>query len=173
MSGNVELCCFGMLLAYSLVAVPARGQENQAPPPVRKIPGITALDSHPNACVDCHVNHPEIKVDARFSTLMKEWGERVDPKLLAKAQASSPEGLVLRGKHPISENVLASIPAKCLVCHDKQTTTSPPFARLMHMIHLVGGQENHFLTVYQGECTHCHKLDVTTSQWAIPSAPEK
>ena len=173
MSRNLESCCLGILLAYSLFAVPARGQESQAPLRARKIPGITTLDSYPNACVDCHVNHPEINVDPRFSTLMKEWSERVDPKLLAKAQASAPEGLVLRGKHPTSENVLASIPAKCLVCHDKQSTTSPPFARLMHSIHLVGGEENHFLTVYQGECTHCHKLDVMTGQWAIPSAPGK
>jgi hypothetical protein len=44
---------------------------------------------------------------------------------------------------------------------------------MMHVIHLTGGEENHFLTAYQGECTSCHKLNTTTGQWTTPSAPEK
>lgn len=173
MSRKLVPFCFAMLLAFSFVGVPARGQPNQGTPPARKIPGINAVDSYPNGCVDCHVNHTDIKVDARFSTMLKQWSESVDPKLLAKVQAAAPEGLTLKGKHPTSGNVLTSIPAKCLVCHDKEATRSPPFSRMMHVIHLVGGEENHFLTAYQGECTSCHKLNTTTGQWTTPSAPEK
>jgi hypothetical protein len=43
---------------------------------------------------------------------------------------------------------------------------------MMHKIHLSGGEENRFLTVYQGECTHCHKFNVPTGLWSLPSAPE-
>ncbi len=42
-------------------------------PPARKIPGITAPDTHPGACVDCHIVYKEMNLDARFSTLVKGW----------------------------------------------------------------------------------------------------
>jgi hypothetical protein len=45
-------------------------------------------------------------------------------------------------------------------------------ARMAHPVHLTGGDENHFMTLFQGECTHCHKLDRATGAWSIPSAPE-
>jgi hypothetical protein len=151
----------------------AQDQGMPAPPPARKIPGITATDAHPRACVDCHINYVEMKLDTRFSTLMHQWTEKVEPRLLAKARASAPGGMVLKGKHPEVTGVLESIPAKCLDCHTKGSRTSPPFAELMHGIHLTGGEDNHFLTVFQGECTHCHKLDLSTGRWTMPSAPEK
>ena len=177
MSKKPMLCCFGILLAVSLTAVLAQGQAKEQPkqalPPARKIPGITAPDPHPHACVDCHINYPEMNLDARFSTQMAQWNEKVEPGLLAKAQASAPEGMILQGRHPNVPGVFYDIPASCLVCHRKDSPVSPPFAQMIHSIHLTGGNENHFLTIYQGECTHCHKLDLSTGRWTIPSAPEK
>jgi len=29
------------------------------------------------------------------------------------------------------------------------------------------------MTLFQGECTHCHKLDAMTGKWSMPSGPEK
>jgi hypothetical protein len=50
---------------------------------------------------------------------------------------------------------------------------APPFVCPMHAMHLVGGQDSHFMTFYQGECTHCHKLDQKSGAWSLPSGPEK
>ena len=44
---------------------------------------------------------------------------------------------------------------------------------MIHEIHLTGGDTNHFLTMFQGECTLCHKLDAKSGAWAIPSGPER
>ncbi len=144
-----------------------------APPPPRAIPGLTAEDHFPHACVDCHLNYAEMNMDTRFSTLLKQWSEQVDPKLLAEAKASAPQGLTVTGKHPDATQALADIPNACLQCHDKAANAAPPFSRMIHRIHLTGGKENPFLTVFQGECTHCHKLDQSTGEWSIPSGPEK
>lgn len=174
---KLMLCCLAILLATSLTAVAAQSQVNQPAqptlPPARKIPGITAPDSVPHACVNCHINYPEMNLDARFSTQMARWSEKVEPTLLAKAQASAPQGMILKGKHPKTTGGFNNIPAQCLVCHGKDSRRAPPFARMLHLIHLTGGEENHFLTIYQGECTHCHKLDMSTGRWTLPSAPEK
>ena len=143
-----------------------------APPPARMIPGINGPDPFPNACVSCHVNMPEQKLDARFSTLLKGWNEKVEPALLEKAQAAAPAGVVLKGKHPAATSSLKNIPAGCIKCHGRDSTKAPPFARLVHRIHLTGGDANHYMTLFQGECTHCHKLDAATGAWSIPSAPE-
>jgi hypothetical protein len=148
-------------------------QAPQEPPPARKIPGVTAKDLFPRACVDCHINYVDMNLDTRFSTLLNRWREKPEPGLLAKAEASAPQGMTLKGKHPEAAGALKDIPAKCLACHGKGSKTAPPFANLIHSIHLTGGEENHFLTVFQGECTHCHKLNQKTGHWTIPSAPER
>ena len=163
-------------LTISAAVLSANGQEpeksGQAPPSARKIPGVTTQDAFPRGCVDCHTNHPELNLDARISVLMKGWNTKVEPALLAKAQATAPKGVTLKGKHPPVAFALKNIPEGCLTCHSKKSTSAPPFAQMLHKIHLTGGQENHFLTVYQGECTHCHKLNSSTGQWSLPSSPE-
>jgi hypothetical protein len=165
------------LLCASFATPPAQAQPQghamQTPPPLRKIPGITAPDRYPQGCVDCHINNAEMKLDTRFSTLMNRWSEKVEPGLLAKAQASAPKEMILRGKHPKATSALKDVPAKCLVCHGKTSKIAPPFANMIHTIHLTGGGRNHFLTVFQGECTYCHKLDSSSGHWTLPSAPEK
>ena len=165
-------------LFFSLVvagtATPPAGKEGAPPPPPpRAIPGITAADPFQNACVDCHIARPEIDVDGRFATALASWGEAVRPDLLERAQAAAPRGVTLKGKHPPVQGALADIPRSCLACHGDTSTSAPPFSRLMHSVHLTGGEKNHFLTIFQGECTHCHKLDAVTGALSVPSGPEK
>jgi len=148
----------------------ATAQEAQ-PPALPAIPGITADDHFPAACVSCHVPLPD-GLDARLSALMAQWQVKVDSVLLAKAQAAAPAGLRLEGRHPAASESLQSIPLGCLACHGRNATQAPPFARLMHRIHLAGAEENHFLTMFGGECTYCHKLDPESGAWSIPSVPE-
>ena len=149
------------------------GDDQMKLPPARKIPGLTVEDKFPNGCVDCHINMPDIKKDERISTLMSKWNKKVETKLLKKAQAVASAGATLKGIHPSATVSLKNIPAACTTCHSKTSRTAPPLAALLHTIHLTGGEENHFLTIFQGECTHCHKMNVATGVWTIPSGPEK
>lgn len=168
---------FACLRLVSLSVVLALGfpglvaAQDDAPPPLPAIPGITTEDPFPMACVSCHVVLPD-GMDVRLSTLMREWTTEVGPILLEAAQDASPGSLNLAGRHPEVEASLESIPAACLMCHGRDATLAPPFARLMHRIHLVGGESNHFVTMFQGECTYCHKLDPESGSWSIPSGPE-
>lgn len=163
-----------LVLSCSLIVLIAQGgEEEQSEPAARKIPGITTRDAYPNGCVDCHINHPEINKDPRFSTLLKQWKKKVEPKILTKAQASAPKGVTLKGRHPNAASSLKNIPAGCQTCHSKESKTAPSFSRMMHLLHYTGGEENPFLTEYQGECTHCHKLNPLTGEWFMPSAPAR
>jgi len=164
------------IAAWILIGPPSGlGQEagEAKAPPARKIPGLTAKDEFPKACVSCHINIPERKMDTRFSTLLGQWRVSVEPALLAKAQAAAPAGVTLKGKHPrVPPGALRNIPTACIKCHTPTSKTAPAFARMIHLTHLTGGDENHFLTEFQGECTHCHKLNEKTGAWSIPSAPQ-
>lgn len=161
-----------MWVVLATLASPAAGAAQQAgTPPVRKIPGITADDPFPQACVSCHVVLPDGK-DVRLSTMLKAWTEGVDSSLLARAQSTARAGVTLDGKHPQSATA-TDVPAGCMRCHRPNALMAPPFGPLMHSIHLTGGDKNPFLTVYQGDCTNCHKLDRTTWTWSIPSGNEK
>jgi len=172
MSRSFRLLALIALFLLPLAALISAQGAPQLPPP-RDIPGITVQDDHPRACVDCHVNMPEANLDVRFSTLIDEWTREVPPALLAKAQAAAPQGITLQGRHPaLPAAMFQNVPGACLNCHGAQSQFAPPFRRMLHMIHLTGGAENVFLTVYQGECTHCHKLDQATGTWTIPNGAE-
>jgi hypothetical protein len=123
--------------------------------------------------VDCHVARPDIGVDARFVVLLAGWGDAVRPELLERAQGAAPAGVVLKGRHPAVEGALSDVPRSCLACHGGGSATAPPFSRLMHAVHLAGGEKNHYMTIFQGECTYCHKLNATTGGWTLPSGPER
>ena len=139
---------------------------------VRQIPGITAKDVYPNGCVDCHVAGKG--TDMRISTLIATWTSGVPAPLAAKGRAVAADASKIKGKHPATPNAKANIPQTCLAaCHKRGSTIAPPFAQLMHAIHLVGGSQNRFLSANQGECTHCHKLDQKTAVWKVPSGAEK
>ncbi len=173
--------CFGssallltLLVVGSAMAVRAQTPKPPPLPPARQVPGINAEDQFPGGCVDCHVVQPQFNVDGRLSTQMAALATTVETGLLARAQAAAPAGVTLKGRHPaIPAAMLKNIPNGCMPCHAKTSKTAPPFASLLHSIHLGGGQQNPFMTVFQGECTHCHKLDAKTGGWSIPNGPEK
>ncbi|MFQ5834507.1 MAG: cytochrome c3 family protein [bacterium] len=162
-----------MLLIVGGTAFITFGQEEQ--PKVPEIPGITVEDAKPQGCVDCHRKvSPER--DYRLTVHAEEWTKEVPSELLKKAQAAAPPGVTMKGKHPEIGAVITTIPKDCLTCHSEQTAKTigaPPFVRLLHLIHLVGGEENHFVTNYQGQCTHCHSLNKATGEWTIKSGKEQ
>ena len=137
------------------------------------IPSITTPDRTPHACVDCHANHPEMKMDFRLTTILAEWKNGADPEILEKAKAAAPAGRTLAGKHPDISALVKVIPNDCLMCHSRDSWIAPPFAKLLHAIHLVGGTENHFLARANGTCTSCHKLDEKTGTWHLGSGEER
>jgi len=146
-------------------------QETKETPSPRAIPGVNAPDQFPKGCVSCHKNYPDMKFDARLSTIMSAWNDAVDPKILAKAQAMAPEGVTLKGKHTFKFSAETNIPEACNKCHGKMKS-APPLHQLLHVIHLTGDKDNHFMTMFQGECSHCHKLDQKTGIWNVVSAKE-
>lgn len=104
-------------------------------------PAAAAPDANPQACVSCHVLDKQKSQDHRLSTLLAAWSAgKVDADLLAKSKASSPAGVVLKGKHPAAEDSLEDIPAACLDCHGPDSKKAPSFARLMHLVHLTGAR---------------------------------
>jgi hypothetical protein len=166
------------LLGVALWLAPAtlhqvNATESEAPPQLRDIPGITTADIFPSGCVSCHLNFADRNMDTRISTLLVKWMEKVDPKLLAKAQAAASKGVILVGKHPSATESLADIPLACIECHRNMPQNATLFSQMIHLIHLTGGQGNHYMTLFQGECTHCHKLNPDTGKWVIPSGGEK
>ena len=148
------------LLVTMLVALPTAGN--------------TAVDPYPNGCVSCHVLDKAKGVDHRLSVALQAWtAGKIEPGLLAQSKASAPAGLTLKGKHPAAEDSLEDIPGACLDCHDAGSKKAPPFARLLHLVHLVGGVNNDYVTTFKSDCVHCHKLNVQTGEWSMPSGPEK
>jgi len=165
----IGIFCF---LTATSHAQNAPSQQAQIPP-ARAIPGITAEDQYPRACIDCHINYAAMNRDTRLSTLTAQWAEGVPPELLETARAVAGSNVQLKGVHPhVRDAVLRDIPDSCLSCHEHNARHTPPLARLLHEIHLGGGGEAIFLRVFQGECTHCHKMNKTTGEWRIPSGPE-
>ena len=131
------------VVLFAIAAV--AGVSFAAPPATpRAIPGITAKDAFPQGCVSCHMKVPD--GDMRLSVMLGK----------------------LPKKHPPIN--AKDIPASCRKCH--AAASKKPFAPFVHRIHL-GNDKGLFLSKFQGECTHCHKLDRKTGVWSMPSAPEK
>lgn len=167
----MKKCTFLIAIALGLSVAALAQPHPPEMPPAPKIPGLTVPDAFPNGCVDCHVQRPDM--DVRLSTLMAQWTKGVRPELMEKAHAAAPAGMVLNGKHPVVSGALAGIPSQCLTCHAAGSKKAPEFRRLMHLIHLTGGEKNHYVTLFQAGCTHCHKLDAATGAWKIASGAEK
>ncbi|HSM61756.1 MAG TPA: hypothetical protein VK849_13200 [Longimicrobiales bacterium] len=165
------IVALGVLTATS--PTPVSSQDAPLPPP-REIPGINAEDRFPGGCVDCHIQYPEQNLDERFSTLLALWGQEVEAPLLEKTRASMRPGGTLEEMHPGTKpEVLNDIPRSCIECHSRRSDEAPEISRLVHLVHLVGGADNVFMTVFQGQCTHCHKLDLESGAWTVPSGPER
>lgn len=157
-----------VLIAISYNILTPAPQENQ----LRNIPGLTSADMFPMACVSCHKNYPDMKMDARLTTIFKDLAEKVDPAKLAKYQAAAPEGVTLKGKHPTKTNENTSIPEDCNKCHGKSMKSALPLGQLIHIAHLTGGKDNKYMTMFNGDCTHCHKFDSKMGTWSHPNGKE-
>ena len=165
---QVLSACVGLALAVVTLVAAQAGLHAQAPRPT---PGLTAKDAFPNGCVDCHVAGKE--GDMRLSALVATWQTAVPPALVEKAKAASADPSKIKGQHPAVANAKTNVPQTCTgACHRRGSKLAPPFAQLLHTIHLVGSP-NRFLTVNQGQCTHCHKLDQKTGTWTLPTGNEK
>ena len=159
------------LLGLFVYSLPLRAADGV--PPLPEIPGITTEDHFPNACVDCHVNMPEAGMDFRLSTTIRRWNDAVDPPVLARILDLVPNSADLLGKHPVlPDESFENIPGACMTCHNGALPKAPPFAPMLHAIHLNGGEQNHFIMMFNGSCTNCHKFDKASAKWAIPSGAE-
>lgn len=147
----------GLTVAFAIAAgigLTVFTQQAQVP----QIPGITAEDTHPNGCVDCHKqgNDP-----GRLSTIIAKWAQGVDADILDKVKPAFPASSPPSGKHPDVSSMIASseLPSICLSCHAEGSTSPPELSKLLHLIHFKGQAEsNSFLTTFGGFCTNCHKL---------------
>ena len=158
-------------IAIALLALASKAGEVQ--PSLPAIPGITAEDRFPRACVDCHIVVPASGMDERLSTLLRGMSAQVDPTLLARIRAVLPESMRVMGRHPrLPAPIFRNIPASCLTCHRDAQSALPPLGPMMHAIHLSGASENQYLTLFGGQCTNCHKFNATNGRWSIPSGPE-
>jgi len=152
----------------SLLLVMAAAQVLVPPPGAR----AQAKDAFPNGCVDCHTSTSKAG-DTRLSVHLKEWMNAVPPALLEKTKRSVTDASKIKGKHPAVPKASAGIPQGCMTtCHRRGSTVAPPFATLMHSVHLTGSP-NQFVTQFQGQCTHCHKMDPISGAWRIPGGAEK
>lgn len=142
-------------------------------PKLPEIPGITADDKFPRSCVDCHRVYLVQKADYRLSTILKKWEKELDSKYFEQAKASMSSDVKLKGTHPDVQSLVEVIPDDCLKCHGSQAKKAPPFSKLLHLIHLTGGKDNHYLLHFKGSCMHCHKLDKKTGMWGLGSGKEK
>jgi hypothetical protein len=140
-------------------------------PSLPSIPGLTSEDRFPRACVDCHIVVPDTGMDQRLSTRLRV--EQPNPQMLARIRAVLPQTIRIVGRHPrLPDPSFSNIPAYCLLCHRDSQTSLPPLGAMMHAIHLTGGRENRYLTLFGGACTNCHKFNAANGRWSIPSAPE-
>ncbi len=140
--------------------------------PINPNSGPNISDPFPRGCVDCHVVLPAEQRDVRLSTIMKNLTERVDPRLQTRLTKLVAGKTVLTGQHPNLLGATLDIPAVCLSCHRADSTEGPPFAEMMHLIHLAGGNDNHYISLFNGNCSFCHKFDQHIGTFMVPSHSE-
>lgn len=152
------------------------------------IPGITAADSTPRGCVDCHRPPSASSDDTRLSTRIINWSQAgASDEMMTAARAAWPSSR-LTGQHPYGSEMLSlpnctschpgrtpEQPTTCLFCHDE--TTERPLGPLVHTIHYslnpeVSGTAPEFLTVYGGFCTLCHAHEETTGHMRLKRGAE-
>lgn len=88
-------------------------------------------DEKPEGCVSCHTKVSEEKdysLTAELTAMSDEFGH---PKMDIQG------------------------PEQCQMCHPDGEIS---FDKVAHKIHLTGGEENHFITSYEGSCLQCHAL---------------
>ncbi|MGI6037523.1 MAG: hypothetical protein ACOYD6_04770 [Limnochordia bacterium] len=156
---GVAVLLFGALVAYrdlgpQRMAQPQPiGEEmlpGRSPVTMEGLPGITDADPYPDGCVDCHRKGDAR--DSRLSTIIARLAEE--------------------GRHPdVAERTSTEVlPDSCAPCHGPDA--SLPLAVFSHRDHYQG-DDNVFITRYEGECLHCHSLDREKGMIEIKSGQEK
>lgn len=111
-----------------------------------KLSGITADDSHPNGCVDCHAQRGD--QDLRLGT-----------------------GLKYNPKHPDMTGKVNVVPQDCAMCHQPGEEAGA-LSAISHKAHYKNPTQNKFIMYYQGECLACHRLDMSTGIMKMKNAPK-
>ncbi|MBO8126033.1 MAG: hypothetical protein H0Z38_02220 [Firmicutes bacterium] len=52
----------------------------------------------------------------------------------------------------------------CMKCHKAGKLA---FGPILHKVHYAGGEENHFVSHYEGKCQHCHVVDPATGSISV------
>ena len=113
-------------------------------------------------------------MDVRLSVQMGRWTEHVPETVLERLRPLLAGGAELSGRHPrLPATIYEDIPESCTSCHSGEREAVPALAPMLHALHLTGGADNHFITLFGGACTLCHKLDAETGRWYVPSGPER
>lgn len=151
---------WGLVLAAMLAigsGIAVYTQEEDVP----AIPGVTAEDTHPNGCVDCHRKAGEDQ-DYRLSTAIAEWASEGAPEELIEWSEAAWPNASLSGQHPGVSGFVASqtLPDSCYNCHGEGS--GMPLKPLLHTVHFAGGGDNHFVSGYDGRCLHCHAMNTDT-----------
>ena len=98
------------------------------------LPAEETADAFPDGCVSCHVDRTGT-IDMRLHVLLREIG------------------------HPDVSRV-RRVPRDCLRCHrPDEDSDDPPLSALVHEIHYDIPTANSFVTIYEGECGRCHRMD--------------
>ncbi|HEX2864091.1 MAG TPA: hypothetical protein VHN99_05950 [Deinococcales bacterium] len=163
-----------MLAGITVLAQQAQPAPKPAPP---QIPGITATDSHPNGCVNCHQYRADLKRDYRLSTTLHEWSQKgTEADFVNIAKAVWPNAKIT-GRHPdVTADLKGQdIPGACIDCHEGNDI---PLERVLHLVHLSllpdgpAANPGAFITAYGGFCTNCHTVGASTGLVTVKSGKE-
>jgi hypothetical protein len=105
---------------------------------------VTA-DDYPQGCVDCHTTGPN-QPDLTLKTLLSQIGH-------------------------MSIKKVKKVPVGCGGCHAAGEGEEDTFAEMMHEIHYDVPKANVFTTRFDGDCLHCHALDLDTGDATVKSGP--
>lgn len=171
-----KMCSFVALMLIFLSMSPvlsvAEGMKTMENISSSPSPDLDPGDHFPRGCVDCHVVLPADQRDVRLSTIMKKLSEQVDQRLMDRVANLVQGKSTLKGQHPTLRDSSLNIPADCLNCHRTGSNVAPSFADMMHVIHLSGGNDNHYLSLFQGNCRLCHKFNPQSGTFMVPSYTE-
>ncbi|MEI6387927.1 MAG: hypothetical protein WCQ50_14955 [Spirochaetota bacterium] len=138
---------FLSLLSLALLCL-ASASPAQAAASVPFLPGIMVADEHPRGCVDCHVQGS----DGQDKRLNKSVMAIKNHPNLSKAFKDS------------------LIPDSCIVCH-KASSKLGSLTAIIHKVHYEGKEKSAFITLYQGACLNCHKVELSTGVMSIKHGP--
>ena len=76
-------------------------------------------------------------------------------------------GALLSGLgHKNVDNMVETVPTDCLECHSEDGGF-PPLYEFIHPAHYAA--DSGFMTEFEGNCTHCHAMDMDTGEVSVKS----